>query len=207
MHFRQRLTVFVLAACIVAVLTLQADAVTLFVVNGNGGAPARVDVNHCQYWTYSVSSGISDLVGGMFVLKDGSKTVEPIHFGVFEGVFADFGTAPTLLDVTLGADAVTQQFGSVVFRDDDAIALEAGKTYTAVLYSSAADVQNQAYLVKGSAEAPTFLIDDQVGLYATSESLMLAPPSIPEPATATAAAMTVAAIAGYLKRRRSSTRT
>jgi hypothetical protein len=133
-------------AGLVAVFARSASA-DVFVSTGHTGAQVQCDIDHTQYWTYTVSAPVSGIDGGLFDMKRGSNTSETITFSIFEGTFDDYGTATPLLSVTLGPGAFDNQYTPVFFQDAP-INLSAGVTYTAVLASDAADPQSQAYFIK-----------------------------------------------------------
>jgi len=132
----------------------------LFVSTGQTGAQVQLDVNHTQHWTYTVSANVNGVDGGLFTMKDGVNTSLNITFAIIQGTFADFGSVVPLMSVTLSQPGpFTQSFAPITFQGT-AISLLAGTTYTAVLFSSTADVQSQAYFIKGGGEAALFFVDE-----------------------------------------------
>ena len=75
-----------------------------------------MDINHTQHWTDTMSADVSGVDGGLFNMKRGPSTTENITFTIFKGVFAGFGSATPLLDVTLGPADFTQSFALVMFQ-------------------------------------------------------------------------------------------
>lgn len=158
-----------------------------FAVTDITGAQVQVDVNHTQYWTYAVNVDVDDVVGGRFTIKRGPQTNEPITLDIIQGTLADFGTATPLLTVTNQPADVTQSYDWVDFTTTGSgITLEAGRIYTAILYSNSVDAQNAAYFIKGGDEAA--IIDSETGQAVPGVEVDLDPdvpdlPAVPEPAT------------------------
>ncbi len=176
-----------LSACAVA-----AEA-SLFVSTGQSGAQVQCDVNHTQHWTYSVSEDISDIAGALLTMKRGPQTSASITFSIYEGDYSIFGSAVNLLSVTLMPADFTQSWSPILF-DSTPIALLAGRTYTAVLFSAAADNQNQAYFIKGGSETPLAFVDEN-GVPTTGGGQI-------QPPTPAPGAIALLALAGLAGRRR-----
>lgn len=135
-------------ASAIAFLVLAGPAsAALFVSTGQTGAQVQCDINHTRFWTYTVTADVNDVDGALFNMKIGSGTVEDITFSIFEGTFDDYGTAPSLLELTLTPASFTQSFDWIPFQTT-AINLQAGVTYTGVLASDALDPQESAYFIK-----------------------------------------------------------
>lgn len=149
----------------VPVLSLTAVALAapasagLFASTGQTGAQVQCDVNHTQSWTYSVAQDVHDVEGAIFVMKRGPQTTAMITFAIFEGTMADFGIAPSIMSVTLSRTNFSQAYLPVVFSSNP-VTLLAGRTYTGVLFSGAADTQSTAYFIKGGSETNLRFVDD-----------------------------------------------
>ncbi len=147
-----------LAAVGASFVVVSAAQASIFVSTGQTGAQVQCDINHTQHWTYSVSQDVSDISGALLTMKRGSQTFASITFAIFEGTYADFGSATNLLSVTLGPSSFTQSWSPIAFGATP-ISLLAGRTYTAVLFSNAADMQSQAYFIKGGSDTPLAFVD------------------------------------------------
>jgi hypothetical protein len=167
----------------------------LFVTTGQTGAQVQCDVNHTQYWTFTVTADVSSVDGAVFTMKRGSQANSTITFRVFEGFIGDAATASDLLSITLNASSFTQSFTSVLFQDTKSARLKAGRTYTGVLFSAAPDVQSRAYFIKGGSATPLAWCD-QTG-FSSSPGPVLTTISIPAPG-----ASAILALAGAAIRRR-----
>lgn len=177
-----------LVALLLVVSPNPAGAGTVFVTTGQSGAQVQVDVNHTQYWTLTPTAEVHDIVGGLFVMKVGPHTSEPITLTIFEGNFADPGREP-VLTATLQPSAFTQSFAPVHFTAP-AITLSKGIPYTAVLASPAKDAQAHAYFIK-SAASLYFSDDSGNPIDPTGPT----PPAVPTPAAATGGLLLLAGLA------------
>jgi hypothetical protein len=135
------------AACFLAAFAARAASAAVFVSTGHTGAQVQCDSDHTQFWTYAVSAPVSGIDGGLFDMKCGSNTSDNITFSIFQGTFADYGTAAPLLSVTLTPASFTQSYTPVSFQGTP-FNLLPNTTYTAVLASSAPNPQSQAYFIK-----------------------------------------------------------
>ncbi len=149
---------FAITSGVACILATSAQA-SIFVSTGHTGAQVQTDYAHTQHWTYGLSADLADVTGALFTMKRGANTTASITFVIFEGVYADFGTATNLLSVTLGPSSFSQSFDWVMFAGAP-ITLLMGHTYTGVLFSSAADPQNEAYFIKGGSEVPLHAVDE-----------------------------------------------
>ena len=154
----------------------------LFVTTGQTGAQVQCDVNHTQFWTFTVTADVPGVDGAVFTMKRGSQTSSAITFRVFEGSIGDAATATDLLSITLNPSSFTQSYTSILFQDTKSARLKAGRTYTGVLFSAAPDVQSQAYFIKGGSDSPLAWCD-QTGV-STSPGPVLTTISIPTPGAA-----------------------
>jgi hypothetical protein len=177
----------------VALFVGHAASASIFVSTGQTGAQVQCDINHTQHWTYSVSQDVADISGALLTMKRGSQTFATVTFAIFEGTFADFGSANSLLSVTLGPSAFTQSWAPVEFGGGP-ISLLAGRTYTAVLFSNAADMQSEAYFIKGGSETPLAFVDSSGNPVSGGGEIT---PPIPAPG-----ALCLLAAAGLRSRRR-----
>lgn len=144
-----------------AVAAASSTHASLFMTTGQAGAQVQVDINHTQYWTYTVPGNVSDLVGAMFTMKRGSQTTASIGFELFEGTIDDFATSDRILSVVLGPESFSQSYDWVRFESTP-VSLIAGRTYTGVLYSDAPDMQSAAYFIKGGGESQLYFTDGEV---------------------------------------------
>ncbi len=148
-----------LLASAVACSIVASSQASVFVSTGHTGAQVQCDYQHPQHWTYSVSQDVGDIGGALLTMKVGSQTTESISFVIFEGEYSAFGFATNMLSVTLGANVFSTQFTAMMFGSTP-IALQAGHTYTAVLFSSALDPQSEAYFIKGGSETPLAFVGE-----------------------------------------------
>ncbi|MGI6419501.1 MAG: PEP-CTERM sorting domain-containing protein [Thermoguttaceae bacterium] len=195
----------IMCSLVVAVLLGigSAQGAIYFAVTDITGAQVQVDENHTQYWTYAVNENVPEVAGGLFVMKDGPQTTEPITFDIIMGTIADFGSKDPLLRVTKGPNDFTGSFEGVYFEvpDGSEITLLEDVTYTAILYSNAVDAQNAAYFIKGGGQA--YLYDSDTGEPADGVEIdfdhVPDVPAVPEPATL--AIWSVLGVAGLALRR------
>lgn len=124
------------------------------------GAQTQIDVNHTSLWV-TTPGGNVDILGGIFTMKGGSNASADITFSLYSGNLnlTQVATATALLSKTLTHSAFASQTandGQFDFHAFDVATssspfrLLGGQTYTAVLSSSANDVQSQAYFIKDS---------------------------------------------------------
>ncbi|MCE9620191.1 MAG: hypothetical protein K8R92_09815 [Planctomycetes bacterium] len=148
-----------------------------YISTGQMGAQVQCDTNHTQSWTFHVTQDVSDVMGASLVMKRGSQTSAGITFRINEITLNDdVASATTLLSVTLGSSAFSQQFNNVVFQAAP-ITLRAGHTYTAVLSSTAPNQQSKAYFIKRADLSWT-----DAGGSATTTSGFIEPGAAPVPA-------------------------
>ena len=139
------------------VVSLCGASPIYYLETGQTGAQTQIDVNHTSTWSFTPNISF-DFGGGLFVMKDGSKTSAQLALSLFQGSDA---TGPLLgsagLTHTEFCAEVTNcgQFKYHQFFLDTPIPLVSGMTYFAALTSAAADVQNQAYFIKSD----TFVSD------------------------------------------------
>lgn len=176
----------------IAAFASSADA-AIFVSTGQSGAQVQCDINHTQHWTYSVSQDVSDIGGALLTMKRGPQTSASISFVIYEGVFADFALATSLLSVTLNPSDFTQSWSPISFSATP-ITLLAGRTYTAVLFSNAVDSQSQAYFIKGGSETPLAFVDESGNPVGSGGQIT---PPVPAPG-----AIALLGLAGLVARRR-----
>lgn len=179
----------VLAAC----SACQVAQAGIYISTGTGGAQIQCDIAHIHHWTYSVSQDTSEVSGGLFMMKAGSQTTASVSFSIFEGEFSAFGMATPLLQSTLTPSAFTQSFNWIDFSAP-AITLLAGRVYTAVLYSDAADSQNYAYFLKGGSNTSLGFVDENGAPNSSGGSIV---PPVPTPGT-----LALLGMAGLASRRR-----
>ena len=118
----------------------------LFVSTGQTGAQVQVDIAHTQNWEFTPGVDI-DIDGAKFKMKRGPSTSDDVSFTLIEGIFADWNTGGTVIsDVSLVVAPFTQQFEFYDFFAP--VTLQAGTTYTGILWSDAIDTQSTAYFVK-----------------------------------------------------------
>jgi hypothetical protein len=163
---------------LVAVLLLSlsasvfADPIYYF-STGQSGAQTQIDTNHFSSWIVTPTNDIT-INGGIFTMKDGPKTIEPITFSLYLGSLSPTEIAAgtnspfsfiTLSNMEFSAQVPQpQQYDWHPF-DVVSITLTNGITYTASLTSAAPDNQSEAYFIKGN----------DVGVFITDP--------IPEPST------------------------
>lgn len=150
------------------------------------GAQTQIDVNHTSMWV-TTPGGNVDILGGIFTMKAGSSTSADITFSLYAGnlTLAQVTSATALISKTLSYSqfaAQTANPGQFEFHAFDVATpsspytLAGGQTYTAVLSSTAADVQSQAYFIKDSG---LMYLRDPNNL-----STAIDPAAVPEPSAA-----------------------
>ncbi|MGA1398909.1 MAG: hypothetical protein ACO38P_00840 [Phycisphaerales bacterium] len=158
-----------LAGLAAAVFGSAASAVptNIYVATDITGAQSQIDINHRSYWTFSTGASVANFTGGSFVMKRGNSAVGSVNFAVILGTYQDFlnnynagtGAYTNPSAGTLGSIIVQQSldqtnFGSAFTQtafSGATTTLAGGTTFTAVLWSSVPDNQNQAFFVKQGA--------------------------------------------------------
>jgi hypothetical protein len=160
-----------------ALSTGAAAHAALFVSTDQSGAQVQDDINHTQHWTYSVSAEVPAVDGALFVMKRGPHTSENTTFVIIQGTYADFGSVTPIFSKTLTPADFTQSYDPISFQDTS-VPLHVNTVYTGVLYSSAADAQDEAYFIK---QGNLVFVDGAGDPVNTVE--VLPPSAIPEPAS------------------------
>jgi hypothetical protein len=186
---------FVIASVLILFTAATARA-GLFVTTGHTGAQVQADINHTQHWSYSLTAPVSGVDGALLTMKRGSQTTEDITFTLIQGTFADFGTVTPLMSVTLTPADFTQMFNPILFQGAP-VNLAANTVYTGVLTSSAADMQSQAYFIKGLDDLG-FVDENETPVDPGSE-IVPGDELLPEPASLTLAGLL--AVAALCRRR------
>ena len=146
-------------------------ASAIYITTGQTGAQTQMDVNHdivfaapsltipCTL-TGCATAVISyfdptfnwDLAGGDFTMKDGgTSTVANVIFSFYDSVDGLLGSVNyTVSDFCTAHGGNCQNYDSTKFTfADGPITLTSGHHYYATLTSGAADVQSEAYFIKG----------------------------------------------------------
>ena len=170
-----------------------------------------VHIGNTPFWTFTPEQDTSGLHGGRFRMKKGPHTDKDITLDIIQGEFADpYGPGyneeiEPLLRVTLSPEKFQINPTWVFFEDtQQPIALSAGTTYTAILYSPAETEGDRRYLLKGGntgSADPVLYVDaggNPVGATVPSQS------HVPEPSTLVVWSLLggVAAVVGWRRRRR-----
>jgi hypothetical protein len=163
--------------------------------NGNGTV-TKVDREHTQHWTLSVSQTVN-IDGGLFWMKRGANSSASVNFMVYEGDYAAPGSgAPTyLMNVSNAASTFDTSYHWEHFFTTPAITLLAGHVYTAVLSSDADPGNSYTFRVNPGDGSPLQLRDengDQV-----SGPTVIPPTVLPAPG-----AIALLATAGMVAKRR-----
>lgn len=153
--------------------TIRAADPIYFVSTDITGAQTQIDTNHMSTWIVEVNSNVT-VTGGKFVMKEGSKTSDPLTFSIYQGALSDAaitsGTNNPFASITLSNSQfelqTKQQFNVVVFNFTLPVVLQSGNTYTAALTSAAPDAQSDAYFIKGGTQV--VLLDSVTGATNTS---------------------------------------
>ncbi|MGA0172418.1 MAG: hypothetical protein ACO3NL_02080 [Phycisphaerales bacterium] len=157
-----------LAGLAAAVFASAASATNIYVATNITGAQSQIDINHRSYWTFSTGASVANFTGGSFVMKRGNSAVGSVNFAVILGTYQDFlnnynaGTgaytnpsAGTLGNIIVQQSLAQTSFSSSNFQQTAfsgaTTTLAGGTTFTAVLWSSVPDNQNQAFFVKQGA--------------------------------------------------------
>ena len=150
------------------------------------GAQTQIDVNHTSIWV-TTPGGNVDILGGIFTMKAGASASADITFSLYSGSLnlAQVATATALVSQTLtyaqfAAQATPGQFEFHAFdvaTPSSPYTLTGGQTYTAVLSSTANDVQSQAFFIKDSG---LMYLRDPNNLTAPG----IDPATVPEPSAA-----------------------
>lgn len=160
-----------------------------FLTTNQTGAQTQIDINHTSIWTFSPTVDFL-FGGGIFEMKDGPHTTEPITLAVTSD--GGFNQSVTLPNSSFG-----QQYVPVQFLFSTPFTISASHNWTITLSSGAPDQQSKAYFVK----------DNEGGFYLggdTEKPLDLAPAGVPEPASWTllAGGALLAGISRLRRRRR-----
>jgi hypothetical protein len=182
-----------LGACAASLLVCaSAGGAPILVTTGHTGAQVQDDVDHTQHWTFSVTSDVSDVAGGLFTMKDGPHTSENIEFDIYEGTYGN-PLGSDLLSAILGPSSFTQSYAPVQFIGGVPITLLSGHTYTAVLWSNAADSQSNAYFIKGGSDSLLSFTDPNGSPVPAPAPVPGVATGVPLPVGAPAAAIAIAA--------------
>lgn len=141
-------------------LASQLHAAAYYFSTDITGAQTQIDVNHTSIWV-TTPGGNVDILGGIFTMKAGASASADITFSLYSGSLnlAQVATATALVSQTLTYAqfaAQTPNPGQFEFHAFDVATpsspytLTGGQTYTAVLSSTANDVQSQAFFIKDS---------------------------------------------------------
>jgi len=159
------------------------QAVSYYFSTDITGAQTQIDVNHTSLWT-TTPGGTVDILGGIFTMKAGSNTSASVTFSLYSGnlTLAQVASATALVSKTLlysEFSAQTPNPGQFEYHAFDVgtpsspYTLIGGQSYTAVVSSSANDVQSQAYFIKDSG---LIYLRDPANL-----STAIDPVTVPEP--------------------------
>jgi hypothetical protein len=166
---------------------------------------AKVDREHTQHWTWSVSEDVS-IDGGVFWMKRGSNSNASVRFVVYEGAYAsdfddddgddgDDDSSNYLMDVSNAASTFATTYHWETFLTTPAIQLLAGRVYTAVLSSNASPSNSYTYRVNPGDGSPLEFRDQQGN--SVSGPTVIPPTTLPGPG-----AIALLAAAGVAARRR-----
>ena len=147
-------------ALVPIVLSSQSQGSVYYFSTDITGAQTQIDINHTSMWV-TTPGGDLDILGGIFTMKAGSNATANISFALYMGslTLTQVATATALVSKTLTYSQFAAQVanaGQFEFHAFDVgtpsspLTLVGGQTYTAVLSSTAADVQSQAYFIKDS---------------------------------------------------------
>ncbi|MGA1467275.1 MAG: hypothetical protein ACO38V_06510 [Phycisphaerales bacterium] len=157
-----------LAGLAAAVFASAASATNIYVATNITGAQSQIDINHRSYWTFSTGASVANFTGGSFVMKKGNSANGSVNFAVILGTYQDFlnnynagtGVYTNPSAGSLGSIIVQQSLDQTHFSNSSfqqtafsgvTTTLAGGTTFTAVLWSSVPDTQNQAFFVKDGA--------------------------------------------------------
>jgi hypothetical protein len=129
-----------------ATSALSASTNYLYVETDQTGANTQIDANHTSSWNFTA---LSDWVlgGGLFTMKQGSKTSLDIYFTLSTTGSADVVLHPS---ITGSTSQFTQQWGQINFSFTPVVTLIPNAYYTLTLHSTSPDTQSQAYFIKGN---------------------------------------------------------
>ena len=165
---------------------------------------AKVDREHTQHWTWSVSEDVS-IDGGVFWMKRGSNSNASVRFVVYEGAYSsdfddddgDDNSSNYLMDVSNAASTFATTYHWETFFTTPAIQLLAGHVYTAVLSSDASTSNSYTYRVNPGDGSPLEFRDQQGN--SVSGPTVIPPTTLPGPGAITLLA--AAGVAARLRRR------
>lgn len=173
--------------------------------DGNGTV-SRVDREHTQHWTLSVSQTVN-IDGGLFWMKRGTNSNASVSFMVYEGEYVthdngegndgDEGTPNYLMHVSNAASTFATSYHWESFFTTPAITLLAGHVYTAVLASDADAANAYTYRVNPGDGSPLEFRDEHGD--PLSGPVVIPPTPLPAPG-----AFALLAAAGAVARRRRS---
>lgn len=153
-----RATFFSLMAVMIAALALpqaaQAQASTgSYVRTGQTGAQTQIDAFHTTSFTITVEDA-TQFNGGVFTMKAGSVTHDPISFRLYDSPAKTTLLAEKSYSSTSAFCSAhrgnCQSYAPTDFSFPSPITLIAGQTYYAELTSPAPDAQSKAYFIKGT---------------------------------------------------------
>ncbi len=167
------------ALCFALLVSLcSAAPIIAYLSTGQTGDQTQLDINHASTWLFTPNVAF-DLGGGLFEMKDGSKTWADIGLSLFLGsdTSGQLLGSSSLTHATFCAQvSKCNQFNYHQFFFDTPIPVVPGVTYFAALTSTAADAQKEAYFIK----AETF-ISDQTGTAIDPQPIGDSTANTPEP--------------------------
>jgi hypothetical protein len=192
---------YVILAVLGGAMAQASSLQTYFLSTGQTGAQTQIDINHSSEWSFTPTVPWQ-FGGGFFTMKEGSRTVAPIVFRLYEGRNAssvDLIAQVTLSNAQFCAQAPCQQYNVRDFHLVSPVQLTAGTTYFASLTSTAPDRQAEAYFIKASS---SFKIVDANGGIITPPPIVNPSGNTDSPEPATGLLVVGAAILLYRRHRR-----
>ena len=128
-------------------------ATDYYVRTGQTGAQTQIDAFHKSTFTITVQSQ-TEFRGGLFTMKAGSATNDPITFKLYQGsnssgTLLASASYPNTAAFCAAHGGNCQSYISTPFTFAP-VMLQAGTTYYAELTSPAPDAQSRAYFIKGA---------------------------------------------------------
>jgi hypothetical protein len=185
---------------------------------GQANAQTQVDVDHSYFWSFEYSGSTAySPISAKFDMKRGPQTTEDITMELWQADPITGFSIAKLAFKTLTPGDFTQSFKTVEFQlfNTDTVL---PPRFNVTLKSPAADVQSQAYFIKGRLADATFTFDDGSGQAPSgfkydgfgngdqggTPTPPVPPAPVPEPSTYLAQAGVVLALAMFRKFRRKS---
>ena len=129
-------------------------------VDGITGANDPISIGNDRFWNFGITSAGAaldlDLISGLFAIKVGTKTTDPITFSLYSGLGGNVGGNPLIISESLPATAFNNQYDPEKnFQLFTPYNLTAGN-YSAVLSSPTPTGGSTEYFIKQNSKIALF---------------------------------------------------